>query len=196
MTRSRVPAVLAGLTASLMLAGCGVGVPPSDVIQAGEPASGFISPGPTSSASAVIPFYFLRNGALTAYPRTVPDPGDVGAVVRLLFDGPPTSGAAALTTELPGLTAEPDVRVDSETIVSIRLPRGASPLGHLAMLQLACTVAHLAYAPAPTQTQQDSASASPPFLAQPSPAPASVQVIGDGWTMTQSDAACPDRRRP
>ncbi|MET8124135.1 hypothetical protein ABZV67_13940 [Streptomyces sp. NPDC005065] len=189
-------ALLAGLTAALTLSACGV--PPSDVIQAGEPASGMFSPGATPSAPTVIPVYFLHKGDLTPYPRKIGDPGDFGAVVRLLFDGPSTSEAVATTTELPRLTDTPDVTIGGDNTLSIQLPEDVPPLSHLAMRQLACTVAHVALPSAalPADANRDGATAAPPVDAQRSPVHTSVHVLGDGWTMTQSDGSCPDPLKP
>ncbi|MER5917416.1 hypothetical protein ABT124_45640 [Streptomyces sp. NPDC001982] len=192
MKGSRLPALLVGLTAALTLAACGV--PPSDVIQAGEPASGMRSPSPKPSVPTVIPLYFLHNGDLTPYPRKIGDLEDFRAVVRLLFGGPTTSEAVTATTELPRLTDTPDVLIGSDHTFSIQLPKDVPPLSHLAMRQLACTVTHVALplAAQPADADRDGAPAAPSVDAQRSPH-TSVQVLGDGWTMTQSDGSCPDR---
>ncbi|MFI1029427.1 hypothetical protein [Streptomyces sp. NPDC020951] len=193
MKGSRVPALLIGLTAVLTLAACGV--PPSDVIQAGPPASGMAAPRP--KAPSVIRLYFLHDGDLTPYPREVDDRGDLGVVVRLLFGGPTASEARTATTELPRLTDAPDVAIGGDLTISVRLPEGVPPLSHPAMLQLACTVALTAepVAAQPAAVDQgDGALAAPSGGdAETASAPTSVQVLGDGWTMTQSDAACPEK---
>ncbi|MFI5631924.1 hypothetical protein ACIA8E_21635 [Streptomyces sp. NPDC051664] len=196
MRGSRVAALLAGLTAALTLSACGV--PPSDVIQAGAPASGMFSPDPEPSAPTVIPLYFLHNGDLAPYSRKVGDPGDIGAVVRLLFRGPTTSEAVTATTELPRLTDTPDVAISGDDTFSIQLPEGVPPLSHLAMRQLACTVAHVTrpFAALSADANQDGATAAPPVHAKRSPGHTSVQVLGDGWTMKQSDDSCPDPLQP
>ncbi|WP_326813845.1 hypothetical protein OG243_36845 [Streptomyces sp. NBC_01318] len=196
MRGSRVAALLAGLTAALTLSACGV--PPSDVIQAGEPASGMVSPSPKSSVPTVIPLYFLHKGDLTPYLRKIGDAGDFGAVVRLLFDGPTTSEAAAATTQLPPLTRTPKVAVGDDKTFSIQLPKDVPPLSRLAMRQLACTVAHvtLPFATLPADADRDGATAAPTADTQRSRAHTSVHVLGDGWTMTQSDDSCPDPLQP
>ncbi|MFD8424060.1 hypothetical protein [Streptomyces sp. NPDC059466] len=191
MKGARVPALLLSLTAALTLAACGV--PPSDVIQAGVPASGMSSPRATPPAPTAIPLYFLRDGDLASYPRKVPDPGDLGAVVRLLFGGPTTTEAVTATTALPRLSDTPDVALGDGKDVSVQLPKGVPPLSHVAMRQLACTMAHVklpTVAP-PTDTGAAGATSAPPATARRSPDDRSVQVVGDGWTMTQSAAACP-----
>ncbi|WP_405891467.1 hypothetical protein OG612_06690 [Streptomyces sp. NBC_01527] len=196
MRRSRVAALLAGLAAALTLSACGV--PPSDVIQAGAPASGLFSPGPKPPVPTVLPLYFLHNGDLAPYPRKVSDPGGIGAVVRLLLAGPTTSEAVTATTELPHLANTPEVAISGDNTFSIQLPEGVPPFSHLAMRQLACTVAHVAVPSAalPADTNQDGATAAPPVHAQRSPGHTSVHVIGDGWAMKQSDTSCPDPVQP
>ncbi|MEV6534757.1 hypothetical protein AB0M86_35085 [Streptomyces sp. NPDC051639] len=192
MKGSRAGGLLVGLTAALTLAACGV--PPSDVIQAGVPASGMTSPSATPRAPVAIPLYFLRDGDMVSYPRKVYDPGNLGAVVRLLFDGPTGSEAETATTELPRLTDTPDVSVDDGKVFSVQLPKNVPPLSHLAMRQLACTMARvtLPIFALPTGASPDSAASIPPAPARRSLADSSVQVLGDGWAMTQSAASCPD----
>ncbi|MFF1833506.1 hypothetical protein ACFVXE_04725 [Streptomyces sp. NPDC058231] len=192
MKGSRVPALLVGLTAALTLAACGV--PPSDAIQVGAPASGLFSPEP--SVATVIPVYFLRNGALTPYPRKVSDPGDFGSVVGLLFAGPARSEAATATTELPRLAATPNVTLGSDNAFSVQLPEDVPPLSHRAMLQLVCTVAHLPYGPVSTDANRGGASAAPSVPAPRSVAHTSIHVLGSGWAMTQSSGSCPDPVQP
>jgi hypothetical protein len=192
----RVPALLVGLTAALTLAACGV--PPSDVIQAGEPATGMVSRSPKSSVPTIIPLYFLHKGDLTPYLRKIGEPGDFAAVVRLLFDGPTTSEAVAATTELPRLTGTPKVAIGDDKTFSIQFPEDVPPLSRLAMRQLACTVAHVAlpFAALPADAHRDGAPAAPAATALRSLAHTSVHVVGDGWTMTQSARSCPDPLLP
>lgn len=118
--------------------------------------------------------------------------------MRLLFGGPTTSEAVTATTELPRLTDTPDVAIGSDHTFSIQLPKDVPPLSHLAMRQLACTVARvtLPFAALPADANRDGAPAAPPVVAQRSPEHTSVRVLGDGWTMTQSDGSCPDPLQP
>lgn len=122
---------LALLTSTtLLLAACSI--PTTNVVQAGEPASGI------SQATAVI--YFVRDGAQTPVPRTVGGPGSLQAAVEALFSGPSTQDRQqGLATALPPLTAVPKVSAD-RTQVLIRLPAGTPPLTGTALLQLVCTV--------------------------------------------------------
>lgn len=191
MKRFRVSALLLGLTAALTLAACGV--PPSDVIQAGEPASGIFSPSPDPPAPADV--YFLVDGAPTAYLRKVGFPGGLTAVLTQLFDGPAKNEAAVATTELPRLTTAPEVTFGSDNTVSIRLPKNLPLFSHAAMLQVACTVAD-ATAPPDSPTKGNGDSSDPSGQGLSKPAIKSVQVLGNGWTRTQQTDACPDPLRP
>ncbi len=195
-------ALLSGLTAAATLAACGV--PPSGVIEAGEPASGMFSPspGPPSPAAAVL--FFLRDDELTAYRRSA-EAGDSEAVVRLLFEGPTASESATATTELPRLTDASRVTTGADGILSVQLPDRAAPLSRRAMLQLVCTVAQAAPSlplPAGADAAADDAAHDDDHddhdgeratggAAPSSTVAGSVRVSGNGWTMTQSDDACP-----
>ncbi|MDX2706435.1 hypothetical protein PV350_26815 [Streptomyces sp. PA03-6a] len=194
MKGARVAALTAGLAAGLTLAGCGV--PPSDVIEAGAPASGmFYAPDP--AVAAPVSLYFLLNGDPTPVGRKLADPSDVAAAVRLLFDGPAGGEADKVTTELPHLAVAPEVTVGKTGLVSVRLPEGIPPLSHPAMLQLACTVSHVGGSSAtlPSVSGGGGAAASPSVAVRDSLLYKGVDVRGDGWTMTQSADACPDADR-
>ncbi|MFF1278032.1 hypothetical protein ACFVZC_32320 [Streptomyces marokkonensis] len=176
MKRSRwLP--LPGLAAALMLTACGV--PPSDVIQAGAPASGMID-----SEPVVISLYFLDDGDPAAYPRTIGAPADFRTVLDKLFDGPTAEEARTATTELPHLSGTADASVGNSGEVSVELPEDVTPLSHPAMLQLVCTVADLSgtFAWLPADAYRDGFSA----------AHVTIHVYGDGWMKTQSADACPD----
>ncbi|MFD3456018.1 hypothetical protein ACFWVC_28040 [Streptomyces sp. NPDC058691] len=196
MKGTRVSALLVGLTAALTLAACGV--PPSDVIQAGPAASGMSSPDVMAAEPTVAYLYFLRNGDLAPYPRKIGAPGDFGAVLGSLFDGPTTDESATASTELPRLGATPKVTLGGDNTLSIRLPNDVPPFSHLAMRQLACTMAP---AISPTRALPKEASGSggdgaPSAGALHSSAHSNVQVLGDGWTKTQSDESCPVSPQP
>lgn len=122
------------------------------------------------------------------YPRRIDDAGDLGAVVRLLFEGPAADEAAMATTELPRLTDAPRVAIDGG-ILFVKLPGETAPLSRRAMLQLTCTVNHAA-PPVPTAVPRADAEADGD-TARRSAAPGSLHVFGDGWAMTQSGHACP-----
>lgn len=179
-------ALVFGCTAAVALAACGV--PSSGVIEAGEPASGMLSPSSQPSTSATVSLYFLRDGELTPYPHRIDDAGDLEAVVRLLFETSAANEAPAATTELPRLTDAPRVAIADDGVLSLQLP-GAALLSRQAALQLACTVSQAAPSAAPvvpgTVTEADGATARVPSVLS------SFEVLGDGWTMTLSDDTCP-----
>jgi hypothetical protein len=127
------------------------------------------------STPATVSLFFLRDGDLTPYPRRVDDAGDLEAVVHLLFEGPAANETATATTELPRLTDAPRV-VAADGILVIQLPGTTTPLTRRAMLQLTCTVTH---------AEADGGAA------RRSVTSGSLHVLGDGWTVTQSDHACP-----
>ncbi|MFJ3926226.1 hypothetical protein [Streptomyces sp. NPDC090022] len=211
MSGSRTRVLLSGVAAALTLALTACGVPPSDVIQAGEPASGMPAPGPTPPAPFAVHLYFWNNGDVVAYPRRINGPGDLGNVVDQLFSGPTASEAMTATTQLPRLSAAPTVVADSGTGVSVKLPKGVAPLSQRAMLQVACTVAHAANpsgtppanadaagsgAPVASPAPTESSPVASPAPTESSPVPTSVRVSGDGWAMTQSTAPCPTPYQP
>ncbi|MFD7921754.1 hypothetical protein ACFV3R_21315 [Streptomyces sp. NPDC059740] len=192
MRGARVAALLSGLTAAVTLAACGI--PPSDVIEAGEPANGMFSPTAHPSAPTTVTLYFLHDGELTAYPRRSGTPGDLGSVLRLLFEGPTANEAATATTQLPRLAGTPRVATEGDGTLSVQLPGEAAPLSRQAVLQLACTV---------TQAAQPSGTAVPHTNTEAGAGAAhrtaghsALRVLGDGWTMTPSDYACPPAGLP
>ncbi|WP_055589770.1 hypothetical protein [Peterkaempfera griseoplana] len=196
MRGSRAAALLVGLAAALTSAACGV--PPSDVIQAGAPASGLSSPRPERAAPSVVALYFLHDGALRPYLRKARDPADLKGLVHSLFAGPSAGEAATATTDLPRLKSGPEVWLNGDGTLSVQLPGDVPLLSRRAMLQLACTVAEVA-APSVTPPADIGGGAAAPLLpARRSAASAGVHVVGNGWTMTQSAAPCPGvpQRRP
>lgn len=163
-----------GLTA---LAGCGV--PTSDVIEAGAPASGMPGPPPTTDAPepATVPLFFLTDGEPTAYPRPATDAADLTSVVRLLLEGPnEKEEAMSATTDLPRLSGAPSVTVTDGHTIRVILPDTPTPVSRAALLQLTCTVRYAA-APFPHPSGADGT----PRL----------QVTGTSWTMTSPTTSCP-----
>ncbi|WP_340383913.1 hypothetical protein U5640_38955 [Streptomyces sp. SS7] len=73
----------AGRTALLIvgaaLALCSCGIPETGVVEAGGPASGI---------TATTPLYFVRDGALFAVRRAVPEAGDAAVAVEQMLEGP------------------------------------------------------------------------------------------------------------
>lgn len=209
----RTAGVLTGLLTCLasaaVLTACGV--PPSSVIQAGEPAVG-MNPGVT--------VYFLAEDTLRAVPRTAPAGSGVVTALRLLFAGPATTDPATLTTELPRLPGPLAVGVDGTdgTTVVVQLPAGVSRLTPSAMDQLVCTVAAnpsvlprtfpptgaeplptaapplpstaLPSTETPFMPTGDTASPDTPTRDTASRRP-SVRVVGAGWELARTTDKCP-----
>lgn len=100
---------------------------------------------------------------------------EIEAVVHLLFEGPTANETATAATELPRLTDAPRVVV-ADGILFVQLPGKKAPLSRRAMLQLTCTVNH-------AEADGGTAPRSAMF--------GNLYVLGDGWTMTQSDHPCP-----
>ncbi|MEU1083531.1 hypothetical protein ABZ368_25410 [Streptomyces sp. NPDC005908] len=179
----RTAALLTGLVTAVVLAGCGV--PASDVIEAGAPAGGMADPSPApTEAPASVSLFFPTDGDLRAFPRLADDAGDLGGVVRLLFEGPNVKEAAVAVTELPRLKNAPRVSVAGDGTVTVRLPGETAPLSRLAMLQLTCTVAYAAPLAVTAVPRAEEGPAE-------DLAPGAVLVSGNDWTMTQSITECP-----
>jgi hypothetical protein len=200
-----VPALLTGLAAALLVAGCGV--PPSGVIEAGDPATG-ITP--------ALDIYFLSGGSLVPVPRQIPPGADVGTAVRLLFDGPFPPENGKLRTELPRLKIAPAVYVESDGTVLIRLSEDVPPFTETAMEQLVCTADA---APSPSAggppavptfppgsvpgSGRPGGASSVPTGAKPDPATGARQdlaggdlrprvlVVSKGWRLSRQDVPCP-----
>ncbi|MGA5262763.1 hypothetical protein ACPCI0_21370 [Streptomyces griseoincarnatus] len=179
---ARLFVALMGLTA---LTGCGV--PTSDVIEAGAPATGMPGPAPTEepAAPATVPLFFLTDGELTAYPRPATDAADLTSVVRLLLEGPnEKEEAMSATTDLPRLSGAPSVTVTDGFTIAVTLPDTPTPVSREALLQLTCTVR---YASPPSPTVVPHPSDTPEEAARPVP---TLQVTGTSWTMTSPTSAC------
>ncbi|MFJ8157085.1 hypothetical protein [Streptomyces sp. NPDC094468] len=188
MRRARVAAVLAGLAAGLTLAGCGV--PPSGVIQAGPAASGITRPDANPTTRSVVVLYFIHDGALRPYPRTVGSAADHRSVLAMLFDGPDAQESATATTMLPRLPSAPDVKTDGAGALVVRLPDDAGHPDHLALMQLACTVAGVAE-PLTAKPARGGVSLTTPSPGDGSPAYTGVTVTGNGWSTTLPAGSCP-----
>ncbi|MEU6345711.1 hypothetical protein ABZ883_32695 [Streptomyces sp. NPDC046977] len=188
MKRSRAWAPAAGLVAALALSACGI--PPSGVIQAGPAASGIVA---DAKPAALTDVYFLVDGNPAPYARKVAEPGDLGSVLGLLFDGPTSAEAALATTELPHMIAVPKTAIDDGT-ASVLLPENFPPFSHAAMLQLTCTVTHATGLQDPGSLASAGGSGGAPddsFQAQKASAIKNVRALGNGWTRTLPADACP-----
>ncbi|MGV9289471.1 hypothetical protein [Streptomyces sp. NPDC003719] len=142
--RRTLPALL---TAALALSACDI--PATGVVEAGEPATGILEPpGATPEPSrtravpaAVVPLYFVSDGALVPVTRTLPGGAELGSTVLMLFKGPDAEERRkGLTTDLPPTATAPTIRTDGAT-VTVELPPAAARLSDTAVDQLACTVA-------------------------------------------------------
>ncbi len=129
------------VAAAVLLGACaaGCGIPPTRVIEAGEPATGLQPPG--RAKEAVVKLYFLSAAGL--YPASRPAAGVVGPqdAVQLLLAGPNSAELArGLTTDLPPLKGGVKVGVRPGD-VRIALPVSAAALSAGAIGQLTCTAA-------------------------------------------------------
>ncbi|GGW27099.1 hypothetical protein [Streptomyces xantholiticus] len=144
--RRRSAAVLAGL-ATLLLGGCGV--PETDVIEAGGPATVQVFP---EASSGLVLFLRSPDGELMPVIRflegELEEPDSPGAgtptTVAALFAGPlPNERRAGLTDGLPELPGRTAVRAVPyrEGGVEVTLPIAVGDLDDLAVRQLVCTIA-------------------------------------------------------
>jgi hypothetical protein len=184
--------LLFGVAGAAVLTACGV--PPSDVIEAGGPASGIVSPAPApTSTPATVSLFFLHDGRLKPYPRRAGDSA-IGAVVRLLFEGPTGSEAATATTRLPRLKEPPRVTVVDDGSLSVRLPDGTPSQSRPAVLQLTCTVSYAAR-PSPAAASSPTPGTGDDRTAEYATA-GKLHVSTGDWAMTRSVHACPVTARP
>ncbi|QHC24479.1 hypothetical protein [Streptomyces sp. GS7] len=125
-------AVLAGV-----LAGCGI--EPTDVIDAGEPATGVKSPGRPADN---VQLFFYGPSGLRSATRPAKAPVDPGEAIQLLMQGPNHAermrGLSSVVPKFPGpVTAD----TGPGTVV-ITLPVNAKLLDPASMNQLVCTAAN------------------------------------------------------
>jgi hypothetical protein len=177
-------------TASVLtLAACGV--PPSSVIEAGEPAVGM---------RPAVSVYFVAGDSVLAVPRPGPPGADLTTALRLLFDGPNTAETEQFTTQLPRLPGPPHVTMKGNIVV-VGLPPGVGRLTPLATEQVVCTVAANWPARPKRLARLDPAGQDPAgpggasAAAPPQPMPTSagpdVHVLGASWEVSGSTDNCP-----
>ncbi|MFG2397217.1 hypothetical protein [Streptomyces lydicus] len=135
-TRRVVGGVVSGALAGA-LAGCGIA--PTDVIDAGEPASGVKSPG---QPAADVQLFFYGPSGLRSATRPAKAPVDPEQAIQLLMDGPNHAermrGLSSVLPKFPGrLTA-----ATGEGTVVITLPMNAKLLDSASLNQLVCTAAN------------------------------------------------------
>ncbi|MFG2830233.1 hypothetical protein ACGFWI_22660 [Streptomyces sp. NPDC048434] len=131
---------LAGiLTGALAGALAGCGIAPTDVIDAGEPATGVKSPG---QPAADVQLFFYGPSGLRSATRRAKAPADPELAIELLMKGPNHAermrGLSSVLPKFPGpLTAA--TRVGS---VVITLPMDVKLLDSASLNQLVCTAAN------------------------------------------------------
>ncbi|QZY19057.1 lipoprotein [Streptomyces decoyicus] len=128
--------VLTGTLAGA-LAGCGIA--PTDVIDAGEPATGVRSPG---QPEAEVQLFFYGPSGLRSATRRAKTPVDPEQAIEILMKGPNHAermrGLSSVLPKFPGsLTA--DARAGS---VEITLPINVKRLDSASLNQLVCTAAN------------------------------------------------------
>lgn len=144
---TRRAAALATAAGALCLA-AGCGVPPSGVVEVGEPATGMTlsnavyfldRAGPATTDAQSTDGVVLRAVARDRIPGLDP----VTSAVRQLLAGPTRAESDGLATALPPNIGRPDVTLGSDRdagTVVIRFPAGTPRLGPAALRQLSCTV--------------------------------------------------------
>ncbi|MEU5211626.1 hypothetical protein [Streptomyces sp. NPDC020742] len=136
-SRGRVLAWVAGGALAGVLAGCGIA--PTDVIDAGEPATGVRSPGQTV---ADVQLFFYGPSGLRSAARSAKGLVDPEAAIQLLMEGPNHAermrGLSSALPKFPGpVTAEA-----GKGTVRINLPMNVKLLDPGALNQLVCTAAN------------------------------------------------------
>ncbi|MBZ4014877.1 hypothetical protein [Streptomyces purpurogeneiscleroticus] len=138
--RGRPRAAAAVALAALLvgpLAGCGI--EPSDVIDAGEPATGLKSDG---QAPADVQLFFLASTGLRSAARSADRPATPQRAVDLLLTGPNAAERQrGLTTALPDLRGRVTV-TSREGRLTVTMPADPEKLDQPALSQLVCTAAN------------------------------------------------------
>ncbi|POX42593.1 hypothetical protein C3486_04775 [Streptomyces sp. Ru73] len=137
--RHRTRTAAAALAALLACALAGCGIEPSDVIDAGEPATGLKSDG---QAPADVELFFLASTGLRAAARSAERPATPQRAVDLLLAGPNAAERQrGLTTALPDLHDKVTV-APSGGRITITVPIDPERLDQPAVSQLVCTAAN------------------------------------------------------
>ncbi|RKN45653.1 hypothetical protein [Streptomyces hoynatensis] len=180
----RPPAALGLLPAAALLAACGV--PPSDVIQTGPPATGL-------PADTLLYFVSPYDDSLVATPRRTEGPADVSTALGLLLDGPDEEESDRLATRLSGLPGPPAVTTGLSGVV-LTFSAGTGPLDETAQGQLVCTAAEAFRATGPTPRGRAAAAEALRAAGEPVPAPGpiTVELRGDGWKAAREASFCPE----
>ncbi|MEU4846456.1 GerMN domain-containing protein [Streptomyces gilvosporeus] len=134
-------ACLAGglLTGALAVALTGCGIAPTDVIDAGEPASGVKAPG---QPTADVQLFFYGPNGLRSATRPAKAPADPQSAIDLLMDGPNHAerqrGLSSVLPKFPGRL----LATTGRGTVHLTLPMNAKLLDSASLNQLVCTAAN------------------------------------------------------
>ncbi|MGA5560432.1 hypothetical protein ACPCUV_04505 [Streptomyces platensis] len=132
-------ALTGALAAALSGALAGCGIAPTDVIDAGEPASGMKSPG---QPEADVQLFFYGPSGLRSATRPAKTPVDPETALRLLMKGPNhAERMRGLTSVLPKSLVSPTAETHDGGVV-ITVPVGGDRLDSASMNQLVCTAAN------------------------------------------------------
>ncbi|MEV0598600.1 hypothetical protein AB0I82_04755 [Streptomyces sp. NPDC050315] len=133
----RAAVAVAALLVGATLAGCGI--EPSDVIDAGEPATGLKSDG---QAPADVQLFFLASTGLRSAARSADRPATPQRAVDLLLTGPNAAERQrGLTTALPDLRGRVTVTEHAGRL-TVTMPTDPEKLDQPALGQLVCTAAN------------------------------------------------------
>ncbi|WP_406481524.1 hypothetical protein [Streptomyces platensis] len=132
--------VLTGALAGALSGGLtGCGIAPTDVIDAGEPATGVKSPG---QPDADVQLFFYGPSGLRSATRPAKTPADPEEAIQLLMKGPNhAERMRGLTSVLPEFLTSPTAHTGEGTVV-ISLPVGVERLDSASLNQLICTAAN------------------------------------------------------
>ncbi|WP_432140571.1 hypothetical protein [Streptomyces sp. bgisy084] len=132
-------AVIGALACALSGALTGCGIAPTDVIDAGEPASGVRSPG---QPEADVQLFFYGPSGLRSATRPAEKPADPETALQLLMKGPNhAERMRGLTSVLSKALAMPHAETREGAVV-ISLPVSAARLDSGSLNQLVCTAAN------------------------------------------------------
>ncbi|MFF3541833.1 hypothetical protein [Streptomyces platensis] len=132
-------ALAGALAAALSGALTGCGIAPTDVIDAGEPATGVRSPG---QPEADVQLFFYGPSGLRSATRPAKTPADPEEAIRLLMKGPNhAERMRGLTSVLPKFFSSPTAETH-EGGVLITVPMGGELLDSASINQLVCTAAN------------------------------------------------------
>ncbi|MCL6301541.1 hypothetical protein ACFXN2_01315 [Streptomyces kronopolitis] len=132
--------VLAGVLTGALAAGlAGCGIAPTDVIDAGEPATGVKSPGQPESD---VQLFFYGPSGLRSATRPAKAPADPNQAIQLLLAGPNHAermrGLSSVLPAFPGA-----LRAEARNGgVEIELPMNVKLLDSASLNQLVCTAAN------------------------------------------------------